>query len=116
MNLVPLYKVYGLLFNGAGCLLNLFMVGLFLYACRIHPTQRAFPIFVFSSFCFAFTTAYLFVSSINHYYSLDLFSFPAWRILAYIYFVAQPLGFISCLVGPVVLVRTYGRAALNSSK
>ena len=108
MNLGPLYKSYALFFNGAGCLLNIFLVGLFLYAYRRYRDQRAFPILAFSNLCFAFTTAYQFASGLHHQYSIDIFPFAVWRTLAYAFFLVEPLGFISCFLGPVLLVRTYG--------
>ena len=45
MNLHPVYQSYAFFFNGAGILLNLFLVGLFLCAYRRHRDQRAFLIF-----------------------------------------------------------------------
>jgi hypothetical protein len=109
MDLGPLFKSYVLFSNGAGCLLNLFLVGFFLYAHRRYRNQPAFLVFAFGCFCAAFTTAYLFASGIQRQYSIDVFPYPIWRILAYAFFVADPLVFISTLIGPIVLVLTYGR-------
>ena len=108
MNLGPLFKSYVLFSNGAGCVLNLFLVVLLLLAHFRYRDQRAFPILAFSSFCSAFTTAYLFASDLNHQYSIDVFPFAVWRTFAYAFFVVEPLAFISCLLGFIVLVRTYG--------
>jgi hypothetical protein len=109
MNLGSLYKSYALFFNGAGCVLNLFLLGLFLYAHRRYRNQPAFLVFAFGCFCASYTTAYLFAAGVQHEYSIALFPFQAWRILAYAYLVAEPLVFVSSFVGPVLLVRTYGR-------
>ena len=108
MNLSPIYKAYVLFFNGAGCILNLLLVGLFLYAHRRYREQRAFLILAFSSLCFVLTTAYRFATELHHQYSIDLFPVAVWRMLAYAFFVVEPLGFIACFLGPIVLVRTYG--------
>jgi hypothetical protein len=113
MDLGPLYKSYSLFFNGAGCLFNLFLMGLFLYAHHRYRDQRGFPLLAFSNLCFAFTTAYLFASNLHNQHSIDLFPFAVWRALAYAFFVVEPLGFISCLLGPLVLVRTYGAGTGN---
>jgi hypothetical protein len=115
MNLAPLYKAYALFFNGAGCLLNLFLVGFFLYAYRRHRNQLAFPIFAFGCFCGSFVTAYLFAADLQRLYGIELLPFWIWRILAYVYFAAEPLVFISNLLGPIVLVRTYGQERIPSA-
>ena len=63
--------------------------------------------FALSSLCFAFTTAYHFSGILHRQYFHDLFSFPVWRAMAWTFLVADPIGFVACLLGPVVLVRTY---------
>jgi len=115
MNLGPLYKFYALFFNGAGCLLNLFLVAVFLYAYRRHRNQPAFPVFAFGCFCGAFTTAYLFAAGLQRTYSIDIFPFLVWRVLAYVYFIAEPLVFLSNLIGPLLLVWAYGRDHISQS-
>ena len=108
MNLAPLYDFYQGLFSGYGFVANLLLLWLFLYAHRQHRAQRSFLVFAFGSLCFAFTAGYHFASHLQRHFSVEIFSLSVWRFLAYLYFVAEPLAFLAYVLGPIVLVFTYG--------
>jgi hypothetical protein len=110
MNLVPLYKQYTFYANAVGLFINLFLFGLFLYAYYRHREQRAFLIFAICGFCSTVVSTYHFCSELKRHLGIELFPFPVWRTLAYVYFVLDPLAMISGLAASIVLVRTYGRA------